>query len=43
MTDTDRVTALALAAGRGDRVALEAFIRATERDVSNPGGEGCSM
>ena len=33
MTDTDRVTELALAAGRGDRVALEAFIRATERDV----------
>jgi RNA polymerase sigma-70 factor (ECF subfamily) len=33
VTDTDRVTELALAAGRGDRVALEAFIRATERDV----------
>jgi RNA polymerase sigma-70 factor, ECF subfamily len=29
----DRLTALALAAGRGDRPALEEFIRATERDV----------
>lgn len=33
MTDTDPVTALALAAGRGDRAALDQFIRATERDV----------
>ncbi len=33
MPDTDRITALALAAGRGDRSALEQFIRATERDV----------
>ena len=33
MADDDRVTALALAAGRGDRTALEQFIRATERDV----------
>ncbi|MCI4676402.1 RNA polymerase sigma factor SigC [Candidatus Mycolicibacterium alkanivorans] len=31
--DDDRVTSLALAAGRGDTAALEAFIRATERDV----------
>jgi RNA polymerase sigma-70 factor (ECF subfamily) len=29
----DKVTRLALAAGRGDTAALEAFIRATERDV----------
>ncbi|MGY4709958.1 RNA polymerase sigma factor SigC [Mycolicibacterium sp. CBM1] len=29
----DQVTVLALAAGRGDRAALEAFIRATQRDV----------
>jgi len=29
----DQVTALALAAGRGDRVALEDFIRATQREV----------
>lgn len=33
MTDTDPVTVLALAAGRGDRAALDQFIRATERDV----------
>ena len=33
MTDTDPVTELALAAGRGDRAALDQFIRATERDV----------
>lgn len=33
MADSDRVTALALAAGRGDRGALEQFIRATEKDV----------
>ena len=33
MTDTDPITALALAAGRGDRTALDQFIRATERDV----------
>ena len=31
--DDDRVTSLALAAGRGDNAALESFIRATERDV----------
>jgi RNA polymerase sigma-70 factor, ECF subfamily len=31
--DDDPVTALALAAGRGDNVALEAFIKATQRDV----------
>lgn len=31
--DDDEVTRLALAAGRGDSAALEAFIRATERDV----------
>lgn len=29
----DQVTRLALAAGRGDTAALDAFIRATERDV----------
>lgn len=33
MTTEDPITALALAAGRGDRAALTAFIRATERDV----------
>ncbi len=33
MTDEDPITALALAAGRGDRAALDRFIRATERDV----------
>jgi RNA polymerase sigma-70 factor (ECF subfamily) len=33
VTDTDPVTELALAAGRGDRAALDQFIRATERDV----------
>ena len=33
MTDTDPLTTLALAAGRGDRAALDEFIRATERDV----------
>lgn len=33
MSDTDPVTVLALAAGRGDRAALDQFIRATERDV----------
>lgn len=31
--DADEVTRLALAAGRGDPVALEQFIRATQRDV----------
>lgn len=31
--DEDPVTQLALAAGRGDRRALDQFIRATERDV----------
>jgi RNA polymerase sigma-70 factor (ECF subfamily) len=31
--DDDPVTQLALAAGRGDRRALDQFIRATERDV----------
>ncbi|WP_103341878.1 sigma-70 family RNA polymerase sigma factor [Amycolatopsis sp. CA-126428] len=31
--DDDRVTALALAAGRGDRRALEAWVRATQADV----------
>ncbi|MEU5692349.1 RNA polymerase sigma factor SigC [Actinosynnema sp. NPDC020468] len=31
--DDDAVTAWALAAGSGDRVALERFIRATQRDV----------
>lgn len=33
MTTEDPITALALAAGRGDRASLTAFIRATERDV----------
>lgn len=33
MTDEDPITALALAAGRGDRAALDRFIRGTERDV----------
>lgn len=33
MTETDPLTGLALAAGRGDRRALDEFIRATERDV----------
>lgn len=33
MDSPDRVTDLALAAGRGDQAALEQFIRATERDV----------
>ncbi len=33
MTDVDPLTRLALAAGRGDRAALDEFIRATERDV----------
>ena len=33
MSDEDRVTTLALAAGRGDRRALEQFIDATQRDV----------
>ena len=31
--DDDAVTAWALAAGRGDRAALAAFVRATQRDV----------
>ena len=31
--DDDQVTVLALAAGRGDAAALEAFIKATQRDV----------
>ncbi|MFR9805472.1 sigma-70 family RNA polymerase sigma factor [Pseudonocardia sp. RS010] len=31
--DDERVTAWALAAGRGDRAALASFIRATQRDV----------
>ncbi len=31
--DDDKVTRLALAAGRGDSTALEQFVRATERDV----------
>ncbi len=31
--DDDPVTALALAAGRGDSAALDAFIKATQRDV----------
>ena len=31
--DYDKVTCLALAAGRGDPAALEQFIKATERDV----------
>ncbi|MGI9125621.1 MAG: RNA polymerase sigma factor SigC [Mycobacterium sp.] len=33
MTDEDPFTRLAQAAGRGDRRALDEFIRATERDV----------
>ncbi len=33
MADSDPLTALALAAGRGDRAALDEFIRATEPDV----------
>ena len=33
MSDSDPLTILALAAGRGDRAALDRFIRATERDV----------
>lgn len=33
MADEDPITALALAAGQGDRAALDKFIRATERDV----------
>lgn len=33
MTDGDALTRWALAAGRGDRAALDQFIRATERDV----------
>jgi RNA polymerase sigma-70 factor (ECF subfamily) len=33
VSDEDRVTTLALAAGRGDRRALEQFIDATRRDV----------
>lgn len=33
MTDVDPLTRLALAAGRGDRAALDEFIRSTERDV----------
>lgn len=33
MTAEDSLTTLALAAGRGDRAALDQFIRATERDV----------
>lgn len=33
MTEQDPITALALAAGRGDRAALDRFVRATERDV----------
>ncbi|KAA5826063.1 RNA polymerase sigma factor SigC [Saccharopolyspora hirsuta] len=31
--DDTRLTDLAFAAGRGDRAALEAFVRATQRDV----------
>jgi RNA polymerase sigma-70 factor, ECF subfamily len=31
--DDDEITAWALAAGRGDRSALSAFVRATQRDV----------
>lgn len=31
--DDDQVTVLALAAGRGDSAALNAFIKATQRDV----------
>jgi len=33
VTDVDPLTRLALAAGRGDRAALDEFIRSTERDV----------
>ncbi len=33
LRDDDRVTRLALSAGRGDPAALEQFIRATQRDV----------
>ena len=33
MTVEDPLTHVALAAGRGDRAALDQFIRATERDV----------
>jgi RNA polymerase sigma-70 factor (ECF subfamily) len=33
VTAEDPITELALAAGRGDRAALDQFIRATERDV----------
>lgn len=33
MSDGEAVTRLALAAGRGDRTALDAFIRATQHDV----------
>lgn len=33
VTEEDPLTSLALAAGRGDRAALDQFIRATERDV----------
>lgn len=33
VTDADQLTSLALAAGRGDRAALDRFIRATEHDV----------
>ena len=33
MADADPLTSLALAAGRGDRTALDQFIRATQRDV----------
>ncbi|ATY11517.1 RNA polymerase subunit sigma [Amycolatopsis sp. AA4] len=31
--DDERITALALAAGRGDRVALESWVRATQADA----------
>jgi RNA polymerase sigma-70 factor, ECF subfamily len=33
VTTSDELTALALAAGRGDRVALDRFVRASQRDV----------
>jgi RNA polymerase sigma-70 factor (ECF subfamily) len=33
VNDADPITELALAAGQGDRAALDQFIRATERDV----------
>ena len=33
MTDADQLTELALAAGRGDRAALDRFIRASQDDV----------